>query len=159
MTWAILTAPASSVSARMRDADCVQFLQWALPRLDLRWDGFRKVRRQVCRRISRRLAELGLSDGAAYRTYIEGNADEWDRLDGFCRITISRFWRDPAVFQSLRDDVLPVLGPTVSVWSAGCASNWTGRCSRRRSWTAIPGQLGRWWAFRQRKGSKRSLPR
>jgi chemotaxis protein methyltransferase CheR len=106
----------------MRDADCVEFLQWALPRLDLRWDGFRKVRRQVCRRISRRLAELGLSDGAAYRTYIEDNADEWDRLDGFCRITISRFWRDPAVFDSLRDDVLPEFGPTVSVWSAGCAS-------------------------------------
>jgi chemotaxis protein methyltransferase CheR len=107
---------------RMRDADCVQFLQWALPRLELRWAGFRKVRRQVCRRISRRLAELGLSDGAAYRTYIEGNADEWDRLDRFCRITISRFWRDPAVFESLRDDVLPAHGPTVSVWSAGCAS-------------------------------------
>jgi chemotaxis protein methyltransferase CheR len=106
----------------MRDADCVEFLQWALPRLDLRWDGFRKVRRQVCRRISRRLAELGLSDGAAYRAYIEGSADEWDRLDGFCRVTISRFWRDPAVFESLRDDVLPALGPTVSVWSAGCAS-------------------------------------
>jgi chemotaxis protein methyltransferase CheR len=120
--WAILTALASSVSARVRDADCVQFLQWALPRLELRWDGFRKVRRQVCRRISRRLAELGLSDGAAYREYIEGNADEWDRLDGFCRITISRFWRDPAVFESLRDHVLPALGPTVSVWSAGCAS-------------------------------------
>jgi chemotaxis protein methyltransferase CheR len=106
----------------MRDADCVQFLQWALPRLDLRWAGFRKVRRQVCRRISRRLAELGLSDGAAYRIYIEGNADEWDRLDRFCRITISRFWRDPAVFESLRDSVLPALGSTVSVWSAGCAS-------------------------------------
>jgi chemotaxis protein methyltransferase CheR len=106
----------------MRDADCVQFLQWALPRLDLRWAGFRKVRRQVCRRISRRLSELGLSDGAAYRSYLEGNADEWDRLDRFCRITISRFWRDPAVFESLRDRVLPALGPTASVWSAGCAS-------------------------------------
>jgi chemotaxis protein methyltransferase CheR len=106
----------------MRDADCVEFLQWALPRLDLRWAGFRKVRRQVCRRISRRLAELGLSDGAAYRTYIDGNTDEWARLDGFCRITISRFWRDRTVFESLRDHVLPALGPTVSVWSAGCAS-------------------------------------
>jgi hypothetical protein len=32
------------------DAECVVFLQWALPRLGLRWQGFRKVRRQVCRR-------------------------------------------------------------------------------------------------------------
>jgi CheR methyltransferase, SAM binding domain len=107
----------------MQDADCVQFLRWALPRLELRWAGFRKGRRQVCRRISWRLAELGLSDGTAYRSYIEGNADEWDRLDGVSRITMSRFWRDPAVFESLRDDVLPALGPTVSLWSAGCASD------------------------------------
>jgi chemotaxis protein methyltransferase CheR len=106
----------------MRDADCVDFLQWALPRLGLRWPGFRKVRRQVCRRIARRLVELGLADAAAYRTYLESHAEEWSRLDGLCRITISRFWRDPAVFESLRDDVLPSLGPTVKAWSAGCAS-------------------------------------
>jgi chemotaxis protein methyltransferase CheR len=106
----------------VRDADCVEFLQWALPRLDLRWPGFRKVRRQVCRRISRRLAELGLADVAAYRAYLECNADEWSRLDGLCRITISRFWRDPTVFESLRDEVLPALGPAVTAWSAGCAS-------------------------------------
>lgn len=106
----------------MRDAACVEFLQWALPRLGLRWPGFRKVRRQVCRRIGRRLAELGLADAAAYRAYLESNADEWTRLDALCRITISRFWRDAAVFESLRDEVLPALGPAPGVWSAGCAS-------------------------------------
>jgi hypothetical protein len=30
----------------MNDAACVPFLQWALPRLDRRWEGYRKVRRQ-----------------------------------------------------------------------------------------------------------------
>jgi len=39
----------------MTDMDCVAFLQWALPKLHLRWAGFRKVRRQVCRRIERRM--------------------------------------------------------------------------------------------------------
>ena len=34
------------------------FLQWALPRLRLRWAGFRKVRHQVCKRLRRRLDEL-----------------------------------------------------------------------------------------------------
>jgi chemotaxis protein methyltransferase CheR len=106
----------------VRDADCVEFLEWALPRLGLRWPGFRKARRQVCRRISRRLAELGLADLAAYRAYLESSADEWSRLDGLCRVTISRFWRDSAVFESLRDDVLPALGRSVTAWSAGCAS-------------------------------------
>jgi chemotaxis protein methyltransferase CheR len=104
------------------DAECVRFLQWALPRLELRWQGFRKARRQVCRRVSRRIAEVGLSGADAYRAYLEGNEEEWDVLAGLCRVTISRFWRDRAVFEALRDVVLPDLGPTVSAWSAGCAS-------------------------------------
>jgi chemotaxis protein methyltransferase CheR len=104
------------------DADCVDFLQWALPRLGLRWQGFRKVRRQVCRRVSRRIADLGLGEADDYRFYLERNAQEWDALAGLCRVTISRFWRDRAVFEALRDVVLPELGPAVSAWSAGCAS-------------------------------------
>ena len=106
----------------MTDEECVGFLQWALPRLGLSWPGFRKVRRQVCRRIARRLDDLGLADAAAYRQYLEGFPDEWTQLDGLCRITISRFWRDRGVFDALRDVVLPALGPTVTCWSAGCAS-------------------------------------
>jgi chemotaxis protein methyltransferase CheR len=106
----------------MTDAECVAILQWALPRLGLRWKGFRKVRRQVCRRISRRIAELGLSGTDAYRAYLEGDEREWDALAGLCRVTISRFWRDRGVFEALRDEVLPELGPDVTAWSAGCAS-------------------------------------
>jgi chemotaxis protein methyltransferase CheR len=106
----------------MTDAECVAFLQWALPRLGLRWQGFRKVRRQVCRRVSRRIDELSLSGADAYRAHLERNAEEWDVLAPLCRATISRFWRDRAVFEALRDKVLPDLGPSVSAWSAGCAS-------------------------------------
>ena len=51
----------------MKDEACIQFLQWALPQLQLRWQGFRRVRKQVCKRISRRIAELGLVDEMAYR--------------------------------------------------------------------------------------------
>jgi chemotaxis protein methyltransferase CheR len=106
----------------MTDAECVDFLQWALPRLGLRWRGFRKVRRQVCRRVSRRIAELGLTEVDAYRAYLEGEEEEWDVLARLCRVTISRFWRDRVVFEALRDEVLPELDPTVCAWSAGCAS-------------------------------------
>src|SRR5215216_2117445 len=106
----------------MTDAECVVFLRWALPRLGLRWQGFRRVRRQVCRRVSRRIAELGLAEADAYRAYLEGIEEEWDVLAGLCRVTISRFWRDRAVFEGLRDEVLPELGPALSAWSAGCAS-------------------------------------
>jgi chemotaxis protein methyltransferase CheR len=106
----------------MTDADCVSFLRFVLPRLGLCFGGFRRVRRQVCRRIARRLADLGLPDVAAYRARLEDSPQEWAVLEGLCRVTISRFWRDRAVFEALRDEVLPALGPDVRAWSAGCAS-------------------------------------
>jgi len=114
----------------MTDQECIQFLHWALPRFGLRWPGFRKVRRQVHKRINRRLEELGLTGILDYRSYLETHPSEWSVLDGFCRITISRFNRDRGVFDRLRDEVLPelagmVLGrgeKQVRTWSAGCAS-------------------------------------
>ncbi len=114
----------------MSDADCVALLRWALPRLGLRWPGFRKVRRQVCKRVGRRMAALGLAQVAAYRAYLEHEAEEWEVLDGLCRITISRFWRDRGVFEHLGARVLPELArraeaagrETLGAWSAGCAS-------------------------------------
>ncbi len=114
----------------MRDAECVAFLQWALPHLRMRWAGFRNVRRQVCRRIQRRISDLALGNVAAYRAFIETHAAEWKTLDSTCRITISRFYRDQAVFEVLGSSVLPRLAQQVlsqnrrvlRVWSAGCAS-------------------------------------
>ena len=112
----------------MTDAECVAFLRWALPRLGLRWPGFRKVRRQVCKRISRRMRALGVADLEAYRARLEGEGQEWAVLDGLCRITISRFYRDRGVFDLLRAEVLPDLARqararghgTLGCWSAGC---------------------------------------
>ncbi|MEE9609057.1 MAG: CheR family methyltransferase [Myxococcota bacterium] len=93
----------------MRDAECVEFLQWALPQLRLRWAGFRRVRRQVCKRIARRLRALDLRDVRAYREHLERHSEEWETLDALCRISISRFRRDRAVFDALGGRVLPGL--------------------------------------------------
>jgi chemotaxis protein methyltransferase CheR len=109
--------------------ECTALLQWALPRLGLRWAGFRRVRGQVCKRIRRRLEGLGLG-ADEYRTRLERDSRERALLDSFCRITISRFWRDRAVFDRLRDDLLPARAAlarsrgerTLRCWSAGCAS-------------------------------------
>ena len=114
----------------MEDTKCVRFLQWALPNLNMRWRGFRKVRGQVCKRIDRRIKELSLPDIESYRTYFVHNPQEWHILDHFCRITISRFYRDPLVFDYLGTDVFPVLlhsmveqkERVMRIWSAGCAS-------------------------------------
>jgi len=115
---------------RARLSPSVAFLQWALPQLGLTWTGFRRVRRQVWRRIGHRLGELHLSDPDAYRAYLLSHPEEWHVLDSFCRISISRFCRDREVFERLARDVLPELAEhallhgngRLRVWSAGCAS-------------------------------------
>jgi chemotaxis protein methyltransferase CheR len=83
----------------IRDPDGVQFLQWGLPRLHLRWPGFRKVRRQVYKRLNRRMLDLQLSGLDEYRVYLENHPTEWAILDTLCWISISRFYRDKGVFQ------------------------------------------------------------
>jgi chemotaxis protein methyltransferase CheR len=113
----------------MSDVDCTAFLQWALPRLNLRWPGFRKVRRQVCKRLKRRMSDLQLTDFATYRTRLEADPSEWQILDQACHITISRFFRDRGVFEVLRKRVLADIAARAKrerrearAWSAGCAS-------------------------------------
>jgi chemotaxis protein methyltransferase CheR len=103
----------------VKDADCTAFLQWALPQLEMRWAGFRKVRGQVCKRLRRRI----------YRARLEADPQEWRALDECCHITISRFYRDRGVFDALRKRVLPEIalrakgeGREARCWSAGCAS-------------------------------------
>ena len=114
----------------MRDTECITLLQWALPWMGFRWPGFRKVRGQVCKRVGRRIGELGLENTGAYRSYLEAHGDEWAVLDGLCRITISRFFRDRGVYEILGGEVLPGLArqcasageSVIDVWSAGCGA-------------------------------------
>lgn len=114
----------------MTDDACVRFLQECLPRIGLQWRGYRKVRGMVCKRVRRRMRELSLAGYDDYRAYLEATLTEWDRLAAFCRIPISRFYRDKEVFNVLGREVLPSLaeearkreGAAVSVWSVGCAS-------------------------------------
>jgi chemotaxis protein methyltransferase CheR len=73
------------------------------------------------------MRELGLGDFSAYETHLNEHPDEWGHLDGLCRVTISRFYRDRGVFDFLGETVLPGLARDagdrgVRCWSAGCAS-------------------------------------
>jgi chemotaxis protein methyltransferase CheR len=111
------------------DRDCTAFLQWALPQLGFRWPGFRKVRRQVCKRLKRRMSELELDDFAAYRARLEADTSEWPIVDDCCHITISRFFRGKGKFELLRSRILPEIAARARreerharIWSAGCAS-------------------------------------
>ena len=114
----------------MTDTECLELLRWAAPRLGLRYEGFRRVRGQVCKRVGRRMKALGLPGLAAYLERLEADPAERAVLDSLCRVTISRFYRDQGVFDALREPLLPEVleaararGETAfRVWSAGCAS-------------------------------------
>lgn len=114
----------------MKDTACIRFLQHVMPTLRLQWCGFRKVRKQVCKRVERRIKELGLSGFDAYGEYLEHKRGELAVLDGMCRITISRFYRDKEIFEHLIEAVFPELAEKarskgerrLRIWSAGCAS-------------------------------------
>jgi chemotaxis protein methyltransferase CheR len=105
-------------------------LQELLPELGYRWKGFRKVRKQVCKRIRTRLKELDLPDLASYHRYLDKYSEELSVLDSLCNITISRFYRDKQVFDRLSAEILPFLAENaarnqqrqVRCWSAGCCS-------------------------------------
>ena len=114
----------------MNDCDCIALLQWALPRLNHRWEGYRRVRRQVCRHIAARMQALGLNDASAYRARLEADAAEWAALRSCLMVTVSRFFRDRGVFLALAQSIFPALAETalksgadtLRAWSAGCAS-------------------------------------
>jgi chemotaxis protein methyltransferase CheR len=114
----------------MDDKACVEFLQWALPKLHMRWEGFRKVRGQVCKRINRRLQTLKLPDVKSYQEHLRCHREEWEVLDGLCRVSVSRFYRDRMVFSALQSQILPAAVRSMRdrgeallrVWSAGCGA-------------------------------------
>lgn len=114
----------------MNDTECVQFLQWALPHLHMRWPGFRRVRSQVCKRLHRRVEQLQLENLSDYRAYLTSHSEEWAVLDTLCQITISRFYRDKMVFSFLEQAIFPYLinmlkrrrETELRIWCAGCGA-------------------------------------
>jgi chemotaxis protein methyltransferase CheR len=114
----------------VKNSECAELLQWLLPILRLRWPGFRRVRKQVCKRFARRLKALGLERADEYRQYLLDHPQEWAIADSLCTITISRFYRDVGVFAYIGSNLLPRLGARaleegrreLIAWSAGCGS-------------------------------------
>jgi len=114
----------------MRDHDCIAFLQRYLPYLGLRWPGYRKVRRTVCKRLARRLRALNLENLSDYGNLLLTDPMEQAHFDTLCRIPISRFYRGRKVFDLLGESYLPCLAQEaaersaaeVRTWCAGSAS-------------------------------------
>ncbi len=80
------------------------------------------------RRMLRRLVLLHKDSLAEYHRFLQAHPDELRLLQEDLLISVTRFFRDPGFWDSLRDNVLPVLlrdrpaDRPVRVWCAGCSS-------------------------------------
>ncbi len=82
----------------------------------------------LARRIKRRTALRGFETLEAYRRDLEQNRDEANALCENCFITVTAFFREPAVFEELKRMVFPALlenrapEDPIRIWVPGCAS-------------------------------------
>ena len=103
-----------------------EFLKTTLPHLGLRWRRFK--RKSIRKRIIGRMQQLNLHTWSAYKSYLLEHEEERYHLTSILNVTISRFWRNRSLFQSLENVWLPALlesmdpEESVQIWSAGCAS-------------------------------------
>ncbi|MGB3683883.1 MAG: CheR family methyltransferase [Rubrobacteraceae bacterium] len=91
---------------------------------------FRSYKRPtIMRRLGRRMAANDCESIAEYSAYLEENPEEYRHLVSAFLIKVTEFFRDPALFEHLREEVLPQLieearekDNQLRIWSAGCAT-------------------------------------
>ena len=82
----------------------------------------------VKRRVDRRMGVHGIDSLAGYEHFVRENPQELDLLFKEMLIGVTHFFRDPAVWQRLKDSVLPALlagrppGTGLRAWVAGCST-------------------------------------
>ena len=83
----------------------------------------------IIRRLRGRMSATGHSSLAGYAKQLEGDGEEYARLISSLLIKVTEFFRDPNVFEHLRNQTLPQLidearqeGRQLRLWSAGCST-------------------------------------
>ena len=83
----------------------------------------------IMRRLRGRMNATARPTLAAYGAYLESNPEEFARLVNSLLIKVTEFFRDPKLFDYLREHVLPELiaetrreGRELRIWSAGCST-------------------------------------
>ena len=82
----------------------------------------------LARRIKRRMALRGFGTLEDYSRDLEQNREEANALCEDCLITVTAFFREPAVFEELKKKVFPALvenrgpGDPIRIWVPGCAT-------------------------------------
>jgi chemotaxis protein methyltransferase CheR len=101
-----------------------EFLKEVTALLGLQWRPFHK--KGIKRKVERRVAEIGLSGFEEYLLKVKRDSEEHLFLSKILTVTISRFFRDKEVFDTLSQSIVPDLlkqdRGELRIWCIGCAS-------------------------------------
>ncbi len=79
----------------------------------------------IKRRLLSRMRLTNTADFEAYHRYLLANPQEHELLRNALTINVTKFFRDPEVFEVLRREILPDLArrrDSIKIWCAGCAT-------------------------------------
>ncbi|WP_292517713.1 protein-glutamate O-methyltransferase CheR [Methanoculleus sp.] len=79
----------------------------------------------IKRRILSRMRLTNATDYETYHKYLLANPQEVDLLRNALTINVTKFFRDPEVFEVIRREILPDLArrkKSIRIWCAGCAT-------------------------------------
>jgi len=83
----------------------------------------------IRRRLQRRMADTSQETVEEYTSYLRRHPEEYERLVGSFLIKVTDFFRDPELFDRLRQGIVPEVvrdarsrGNELRFWSAGCAT-------------------------------------
>jgi two-component system, chemotaxis family, CheB/CheR fusion protein len=110
--------------AEEHDPHVEQLLTYIREQRGFDFTGYKRP--SLVRRIQRRLDAVGAPTFEAYLDHLQVHPDEFSALFDTVLINVTGFFRDPEVWEHVRDAVVPEIlrrsrGP-IRVWSAGCAS-------------------------------------
>jgi chemotaxis methyl-accepting protein methylase len=102
-----------------------EFLREAAPLFGLEWRPFQ--RRGIKRKVEHRIFQIGLSNYEEYLLKVRSDPAELNYLSKILTVTISRFFRDKEVFNTIETSIIPELSGNkdkgdFKTWSIGCAS-------------------------------------
>lgn len=91
---------------------------------------FRSYKRPtIMRRLGRRMAATDCGSIEEYSSYLENHPEEYRKLINAFLINVTEFFRDPELFEYLREKVLPEIieearekDNQLRIWSAGCST-------------------------------------
>lgn len=126
----LLARPLSRLPSATADSTDAYEAIIALMRSQLGQDFQHYKRGTIHRRIERRMQMAGYSSAhpARFKAFLEENPAELAALVQDMRIHVTRFFRDPAVFDMLERTIIPAIlagkaaGQSIRVWVAGCST-------------------------------------